>query len=126
MKRIQQYQRILSGRQTVPLFGYHPIDPLLRTLLVHAVYANKEMDEAERHIMALLMPELPLEEMSSWLEAAAREPLDVDAIRNALPNRSDRFELVQLVRSLVSIDQNIDQPEQELLDALNHALLDQP
>jgi len=124
MKRITQYQRILRRRQTVPLAGSHPIDPHLRSLLVHAVFADAVVAPEEFETLALLIPEMPLQQLRQWVEVEAARPLDLDAIKAAFPLRSDRYALIQLVRTMVSIDHEVDPSEVALLDMLTLALLD--
>ena len=124
MKRIDQYQRILRRRQTVPLVGDHPIDGVLRSLLVHAVFADKIMAPEELDMLALLIPEIPLEELPAWVETEANQPLDLDAIRAAFPIRSDRYALIRLVHTMVNVDHDADASEVTLLQNLTTALLD--
>lgn len=125
MKRIQQYQRILHRRQTVPLVGEHPLDPVLRRLLVHTVFAKATVEVDELSTLALLVPEVPLDELKVWVQATACQPLNLHAIRAALPLQCDRFALMRLVHLMVHIDPHADPSWLALLDDLHLALLDQ-
>jgi hypothetical protein len=124
MKRITQYQRILRRRQTVPLAGKHPVDPVLRHLLVHAVFADAVVAPEELETLSLLIPEMSLNDLRSWVEEEAARLLDTDAILTAFPLRSDRFALLQLVRTMVAIDGDTHPGEDTLMESLTTILLE--
>ncbi len=123
MKRITQYQRVLGLRQTVPLAGNDPVDPVLRSLVVHAVFADVVVSQEELKILALLLPELALEDIRNWVEKEASRPLDTAAILRAFPLRSDRYSLLQLVRAMVAIDEHTDPDKVTLVQSLTTILL---
>ena len=124
MKRIEQYQRILRRRQTVPLNGRHPIDPMLRSLLVHAAFADAKVEPDELAVLALIIPERPIDQLEAWVATEASKPLDFAPIRAAVPKRSDRISLIRLVHTMVHIDQDAVSSELTLIDNITQALLD--
>ena len=118
MNRIAEYAAILKNDSAAPLAGSHPVDPHLRSLLVHIAFADGEVDGTEFALLDRLVPELDSGALLMWVAEEAQRPMDLEALLEAVPLPSDRRALVELAKHMARADGFVHEGEAQLVDLL--------
>lgn len=122
MSRIADCIALLNGTSVEPLRGAHPGDGALRSLLVHAAFADGEVGPGEFDLIHRVMPELELAEALLWIAAESERPMDIARLMSAFPTRAERVELLELAAVITDKDDGELPSELEFLQALGAML----
>jgi hypothetical protein len=88
---------------------------MLRTLLVHLVFVDMDLDRREMDMLARVLPDGNVRE--HIMNAAARR-LDLDRLAALFPAPADRDDIVLLAEHAVWNDSRLDRREIDLLERL--------
>jgi uncharacterized tellurite resistance protein B-like protein len=88
---------------------------MLRTLLVHLVFVDMDLDRREMDILARAFPEGDLRE---HIKKAASRRLNLERLAALFPDPDDREDIVTLAEHVVWGDSNVDRRERDVLDRL--------
>ena len=122
MDRIAQFRRVITDPSAAPLAGDHPLDGLLRHLVVHLSFADGEVDETEFALLGRLMPGLGTGEILEAVVALSEAQLDVGRLEIEVPAPTDRRRLLRLAEEIVALDGSVTAGEHRLIAALRQEL----
>ena len=88
---------------------------ILRTLLVHLVFVDMDLDRREMDMLARVFPQGDVRE---HIKSAAVRRLDMDRLAELFPDPVDRDDIVILAEHAVWRDNNVDRRERDLLERL--------
>ena len=88
---------------------------MLRTLLVHLVFVDMDLDPREMEMLARVFPEGDARE---HIKRAAARRLNLDRLAALFPDPGDREDVVLLAEHVVWGDSNVDRRERDLLERL--------
>jgi len=92
---------------------------LLRTLLVHLVFADLNFDKRE---LALLQRLLPHVNTRAYVQSLATRKLDLDRLAELFPDPADRNDIITLAERAISSDDKRERRESDLMDRLKDRL----
>ena len=92
---------------------------ILRTLLVHLLFVDLELDNGEMELLARVFPAGDLREQ---IKAAATRRLNLDRLAALFPDPIDRDDIITLAEHAVWGDNNVDRREWDLVDRLVETL----
>lgn len=92
---------------------------ILRTLLVHLLFVDLELDQGE---MALLARVFPAGDLREQIKSAAARRLNLERLALLFPDPVDRDDIVTLAEHAVWGDNNVDRREWDLVDRLVETL----
>jgi hypothetical protein len=88
---------------------------ILRTLLVHLFFIDRDLDKGELALLARVLPDVNIRE---YVKAAATRRLDLDRLTLLFPEPADRDDIVTLAEHAVWSDNKVEARELALLDRL--------
>ena len=88
---------------------------LLRTLLVHLLFADLELDKRELQLLRRVLPDV---EPREYVKSAATRKLDLDRMAELFPDASDRRDIVRLAEHAAWGDEKISDRERSLIARL--------
>ena len=88
---------------------------MLRTLLVHLVFVDMDLDRREMDMLARVFPE---GDIGDHIKRAAVRRLNLDRLAALFPDPADREDIVLLAEHAVWGDRNVDRRERDLLERL--------
>jgi hypothetical protein len=92
---------------------------ILRTLLVHLFFVDRDLDKGELALLARVLPEV---NMGEYIKAAATRRLDLDRLAALFPDPADRDDIVTLAEHAVWSDNKVEARELALVDRLVESL----
>jgi uncharacterized tellurite resistance protein B-like protein len=92
---------------------------LLRTLLVHLFFADRDLDKRELALLKRVLPELDTHE---YVASRAARALDLDRLAELFPDPQDRDDIVALAVHAVWGDEKLERREQNLVRRLAEKL----
>ncbi len=88
---------------------------VLRTLLVHILFVDLDLDRREMELLARVFPEGDVRE---HVKAAAARRLNLDRLASLFPDPVDRDDIVTLAEHAMWGDDNLDEREWDLVERL--------
>lgn len=88
---------------------------MLRTLLVHLLFVDLDLDEREMDLLARVFPAGDVRE---HVKAAAARRLNLDRLAALFPDPVDRDDIITLAEHAMWRDDNLDRREWDLIERL--------
>jgi hypothetical protein len=88
---------------------------ILRTLLVHILFVDLDLDKGEMDLIARVFPDGDVQEQ---VKAAATRRLNLDRLAALFPDPVDRDDIVTLAEHAMWGDSNVDRREWDLVERL--------
>jgi hypothetical protein len=88
---------------------------MLRTLLVHLLFIDLELDKREMDLLARVLPDGDVRE---YVKSAAARRLNLDRLAALFPDPVDRDDIVTIAEHAMWGDNNVDQREWDLVERL--------
>ncbi|MFT3924247.1 MAG: hypothetical protein QM778_17055 [Myxococcales bacterium] len=92
---------------------------MLRTLLVHLFFIDRDLDQGELSMLGRVLPEVNLRE---YIQGAAARRLDLDRLAALFPDSGDRDDIITLAEHAVWGDNHVERGEWELVERLMERL----
>lgn len=119
MSRVDDFLAVVRNPDGPPLKGQDPADGVLRRLVVQIVSADGRLTDEELTLgLRLFHDQGSPQEALEALREARSQPLDLDELLAALPDREDRRKLVQFAHHVASEDGEVQREELDVIIAL--------
>lgn len=88
---------------------------MLRTLLVHLLFVDLDLDKRELDLLARVLPD---GDVRAYIQSAAARKLNLDRLAALFPDPVDRDDIVTLAEHAMWGDNNLDRGEWDLVERL--------
>jgi len=93
---------------------------ILRTMLVHLFFIDRELDRAELAVLVRVLPERA--NLRDYVQSAAMRRLDLERLAALFPDATDRDDIVTLAEHAAWGDNRLERGERSLLERLMETL----
>lgn len=122
MTRSQEMTDLLDSRVPRPLVPGKPGDDALLALLVHMAFSDGVVRNEELAFLARILPGRSKQALAEWVARVVAVPLDLEAIKRALPHEDDRWKVLRYATRMALQDGFLAPEERDMLIRLSEAM----
>ena len=114
--RPREFLAVLEDPEAPPCAAAGEQAEILRTMLVHLFFIDRDLDQGELDLLARVLPEGT--NLRAYIEAAALRRLDLDRLAALFPDPIDRDDIITLAEHAVWGDNQVERGEWDLVEQL--------
>jgi hypothetical protein len=114
--RPREFLEVLENPDAPPCAATGEHAEILRTMLVHLFFIDRDLDQGELSLLSRLLPESV--NLREYISAAAMRRLDLDRLAALFPDPIDRDDIITLAEHAVWGDDRVEGGEWELVERL--------